>query len=538
MPHTYPDKAVDAYDTSPYTGVTIKMRSGNGTPPAIWFEVLTKENQPTSVGGTATNSSIDLYNTRGQILYPLWTPNAISTTYQTVTVPFGTLVPRWVPAGSGCPAPGTGVPKCQAPAYNPSDVLGIQISFYRDAGFPTPPGSVAGTYDLWIDDVTFIRDDSGLQSLTGFPLSNPGSMGACKLPTVPSANAKYLVSAYNQWKASFVSGSKVIRPENGSDTTSEAIAAGMLIAVNMNDKTLFDSLYATWKSNLTAGSTLMNWCLPAGSGSCAATGGSDTSADEDAAFALLQAGNVFGGSSYKSDALVMIADIWSKDIDSATKLPKGGSNYSSPTGSSGAAITNPSYFAPVNYAAFKAAGDSNDWQSVINAVYTAINGSLSGSNGLLPGWCGNTCTVAVSNGASTDLYYQYDAHRIPMRIGLDYCFNGTAAAKIYASKITGFFANNAGVNGTGRIFDIYQLTGTAATGAAAKSASIIGGAGVAAMADGANQTFINDAYQTVFDLATRGTLEPVDATGKSPYSYRNATNGMLALLIMTGNFSH
>ena len=32
--------------------------------------------------------------------------------------------------------------------------------------------------------------------------------------------------------------------------------------------------------------------------------------------------------------------------------------------------------------------------------------------------------------------YQYDSHRIPWRIGLDYCWNGTAAAKTYLDKIS------------------------------------------------------------------------------------------------------
>jgi hypothetical protein len=57
------------------------------------------------------------------------------------------------------------------------------------------------------------------------------------------------------------------------------------------------------------------------------------------------------------------------------------------------------------------------------------------------------------------------------------------------------------------------------------------------MASG-NQTYLNDAYQEVFDAITRGTMAPVDAAGKTPYSYYNGTVGLLTALIMTGNFSH
>ena len=41
------------------------------------------------------------------------------------------------------------------------------------------------------------------------------------------------------------------------------------------------------------------------------------------------------------------------------------------------------------------------------------------------------------------MIYQYDSHRIPWRIGLDYCWNGTAAAKTYLDKISGFFSGKA-----------------------------------------------------------------------------------------------
>jgi hypothetical protein len=56
-------------------------------------------------------------------------------------------------------------------------------------------------------------------------------------------------------------------------------------------------------------------------------------------------------------------------------------------------------------------------------------------------------------------------------------------------------------------------------------------AGVAAMSDNTAAAFLNDAYQTTFDLLTRGPM----ATDGS-YTYVNATVGMVSLLTMTGNF--
>ena len=57
------------------------------------------------------------------------------------------------------------------------------------------------------------------------------------------------------------------------------------------------------------------------------------------------------------------------------------------------------------------------------------------------------------------------------------------------------------------------------------------------MASG-NQAFVNDAYQLVFDMITRGVMSVPDASGKTGYSYFNATVGLLTALMMTGAFPH
>jgi endo-1,4-beta-D-glucanase Y len=529
------------------------MKSGSGALPPVFFELLTKDNQPTSSGGSLDSStsgpdnSIGLYNTRGWMINKPWVSSEGSTTWQTYTVPFGQLIPRHLCDAKTC---GSSATVCQPPAFNPKNVLGLQFSFYsEEKGWPTGVGT-PGSFDIWVDDIAFTTGDVAVQTLSGFPAATKYDMGSCKLPTGPSANPAYLVPAYNQWKSTFVKSGKVVRPENQNDTVSEGIAYGMLISANMHDQTTFDSLYGTWTANATAG-TLMTWCLGSGGGgsgtACNAQGGgSATDADEDAAFALLQADKIFGGGTYKSDALKMIADIYSKDIDSSSNLPKGGSNYGSGD------PTNPSYFAPAYYAAFKAAGDSNPWDSVITAVYTSISSLMStNSNGLFSAWCSNGCSQSSTNKGGSDqndLLFQYDSHRIPLRLGLDVCFGGAHAsdAKTYVGKTTSFFATNAnaGKNGVSRIFDVYdpKTSNVPSSGMTPgnNSASVIGAAAVGAIADGTNTQFIEDAYQATFDIVSRGSLDTTDtsAGAKTAYSYYNATVGMLALLIMTGNFSH
>jgi endo-1,4-beta-D-glucanase Y len=547
MPTSSQTQFAKPYDVSAHKGISFKIKSGSGTPSAIYFGFKTRETSPMAEGGTLSDAavgssnpdtSIGLRNNRGQILVSPWTSPSISTSWQTITIPFSTLISRWVPAAgssNACPPPTTaGVAKCQAPKFNPANVLALEFGVFPDPGFPKP--ATVGTYDVWVDDVQFVDDDTaGIATTSGFPLSGAGSPGPmCTKPNGydgKPVDGKYLVSAYNQWKATFVQGGKVIRPENGNDTVSEGIAYGMLLAVNFNDKTTFDSLYSYWKSHKAAGGTpgLMTWCITnGGSNNCSSSGGSATDADEDAAFALLQAGKVFGTASYTTDAKSMISDIWANDIDTANNLPKGGNQY---------ARINPSYFAPAYYRVFAQQDSGHAWGTVADKTLSTING-IAGSYGLLPAWCNSGCTGP--DGSGNDILYQYDSHRIPMRVGLDYCWNGTAAAKTYVDKVTSFFATNAqaGKDGIGRISDLYNTSGSAASGSAPNSASIIGTAAVGAMASGTQKAFLDDAYQAVFDMSTRGTMAPPDSTGKTPYSYYNATVGLLTLLMMTGNFSH
>jgi len=137
------------------------MKAGSGIQQAVYFEMLTQETLSSSQGGLLgaegnySDIAVGLHNNRGQLLNPPWTPNAISSSYQTFTVPFGTLVPRWVPLTSAGPyhsvCPTSGTPKCQAPAFNPRDVLAFQISIYQDEDFPRPVGS---TLELMISGST------------------------------------------------------------------------------------------------------------------------------------------------------------------------------------------------------------------------------------------------------------------------------------------------------------------------------------------------------------------------------------------------
>jgi endo-1,4-beta-D-glucanase Y len=303
----------------------------------------------------------------------------------------------------------------------------------------------------------------------------------------------------------------------------------------MNDKALFDGLWTYWKSMADSSAPdgpLMKWNSTGGVGTA-------TDADEDAAFAMLQASKKWAGmGSYAADAQNLMHAVLAHDMSGS--YIKGGSMYGATD------VTNPSYFAPAWYREFAKAdaGNASAWNALAGGAYSLLNAiGSSSANGLYPAWCtGGSCSAPATNKGSAvpgeDVIYQYDAHRIPWRIGTDYCWNSTAEAKTYLTgKIIKFFATNAnaGLNGIGRIADKYTPSNGNAASPVVNSASIIGTAAVGAMSDPQFKTFLDDGYQLVFDLLNRATLgDPKDGT-KSAYSYYNGTVGMLTLLTMTGN---
>ncbi len=528
-----------AFDLTAYDGIQFDLKGASGAQP-MYFEMLTKETQPTTLGGSlaaTANDTIALNNNRGYYLSGAGanvtnTSTAIPTATTTVYVPFALLIPRHFPAPSGC---GTDV--CQEPAFAPADALGFQFSAYPDMN------NTNGSYNLTIDNVSLYTGDNGLNPASptaASPTFNDGATGfaSCKsaIPTFAggkTAAGKYLQAAYANWKGRFVSGSpgssrKVIRPENGNDVVSEGIGYGMLLAVYFNDEALFDDLWTYETANRTAG-TLMTWNNTGGAGSA-------TDADEDMAFALIEAGKKWG-KTYAGTAATMITDIATHDIDFTANIPKGGSNYTSVN------PTNPSYFAPAYYRIFAGVDAAHAWASLADHTISVIAtlASSVGSHGLVPAWCGSNCTTASSNTGSqnpaTDVIYQYDAHRVPWRIGVDYCWNGTAAAKSYLTTISAFFNGLYTTDGIDGIYDLYSLNGGADTGAMAEpnSMSIVGTAAVGAMAGGA-AGFAAAGWQFVLDGGNRATLDVSSMPTASSYSYYNATVGLLTALTLSGNF--
>jgi len=372
-------------------------------------------------------------------------------------------------------------------------------------------------------------------------------------------------AAYAKWKNDLVTtsnaggymrvqrtatdGIDACRPLNS--TVSEGIGYGMLLAVYMNDQTLFDNLWLYEQQNLDQNG-LMNWA-PDGSGnSC---GGAATDADEDMAFALLMADRQWGGQgmlkqSYMQTAITQITNIWDWEIFDWNWLRAGDGNWATN------ANINISYLAPAYYRAFAQAdpstcpqgttiaqastakwGDAGNqycdrWWGVLDQAYLTIADSLNSANGnsgngVVPAWCNDSNGAPCTSASGEPFNYQYDACRTPFRIGLDWCWNSEPRAQSYLGQISGFF------NGIGaaNIVDGYALNGApqAATtlpdGGVPLAAPFVGPAGVGAMSSGTYQQFLNDTYTLVAsdELFVGG-------------EYYASSWTVMSLLMMTGSF--
>jgi endo-1,4-beta-D-glucanase Y len=357
-----------------------------------------------------------------------------------------------------------------------------------------------------------------------------------QLCTYPKYHNSDVVAAYQRWKTDTVTATgagnhlRVQRPEdtgvNTLSTVSEGIGYGMVIAVYMNDQTLFDGLWQ-YEQLWLGMNGLMDWRIAANGTDRLGTGAA-TDADEDMAWALLMADRQWGGSGTLGDTYLNIAKkqiglIYTNEIYMA-KLVKPGDTWGDWT------TVNASYFAPAYYRAFATASGNSGWNDVVKTSYDTLANTLNtangnSNNGLVPAWAtsdGVPNAAVFMNMPAAPTNYQYDSCRTPFRIGLDYCMNSEMRAQLYVSKTSQFFSGIGAKN----IVDGYQLNGTPEPqSTSGQSAAFVGPAAVGAMSFASYLGFIQDAYDAV---ATQNLL----VGGK----YYDESWTVLSLLMLTGNF--
>ncbi len=213
---------------------------------------------------------------------------------------------------------------------------------------------------------------------------------------------------------------RVIRRDQGGDTVSEGQAYGMLLAVAMDDKARFDSIWGWTRSHLQQPDGLLasRW---AGGHVVSARPAAD--ADLDAAQALVLASERFGPSSYRGQGVAIARDV----LGSETAAPASpGSTLALVAGSwaRDPVVVNPSYFSPRAYADLARADRDPRWSVLASSSRTIVSQLIAGGRSLPPDWAttaGSATGTARAIGspgnpfASVQPTSSFDAVRVAIR---------------------------------------------------------------------------------------------------------------------------
>jgi hypothetical protein len=490
-------------DATAYDGVSLVV-SGNLGGGTLSLQAQTNNDYPinvTSQKGACAGDWASCANNESTI--------AVTTTPALVEVP-------WAQFTGGEPS-----------AMEPNELLGLQwqvecnsttscavdltlgaVRFYTATAGTGGAANTGGMSGAGIAGTGGAGVSGGAPSQGGNPTAGGGSGGVSQLhgctANIPTAT---LNSEYTNWRSAYLvdCGDGRARVHNGSpgsvssDSTSEGIGYGMLLAVGFDDRAAFDQLWSYYTSYRDTNG-LMNWSISACTATISGTG-SGSDADLDAAMALVQADRRWGG--YAADAQALIDAIHAYET-----LPCGAITVLKPGDAWGDCIgntLNPSYFAPGYYRAFadyQAADTAKAqfWNTFANDSMTLLlQYQTQVQNALMSEWASATGTVA-------DQTYGVNACRSPWRVVVDYTWWGTADALTFLSKVSGYVDAQGGVAAVP--FD--------------KNSAFLGPLALSGVA-----TNKCDSYYTSWMSGVQ-----------SDNAYFQSTLRVLSLLVMAGRFAH
>lgn len=344
--------------------------------------------------------------------------------------------------------------------------------------------------------------------------------------TIEYADTDMIKSHYTKWKKAWYNSSNgwIYAPEGTGSTVSEAIAYGMLIAVYMDDQTMFDKVYGVWTANGGNGGG-MNWRIGEGGGT-----GSATDADVDAALALVMASKQWNKDSYLSDAKKIISWIGTNDINGGHVKP--GNQWND--------AFNPSYGTLANFELFKSVDASGPWSNVLSTTASDLKACQNASTGLVPDWCDwsshqptkTSASVAQSEAAG----FFDDAARTPWRMAWAYYWYGNSDAQAFNKKVSDWLIPTthtaSGVNSGYYVDGEPELS----TKRRFVSSTFSGGLGLAtsSVEGDAAKAYLGTVYKALSTLTSCETAQGC-GEGVTGEKYYPATLNLLYLLIMTGN---
>jgi endo-1,4-beta-D-glucanase Y len=337
----------------------------------------------------------------------------------------------------------------------------------------------------------------------------------------------------NKWLRQGCGGYYVDADIGGATTVSEAHGYGMIIAAYMagaepDAQAIFDGMFDHYRDHPSNGDArLMAWYQDT---SCNSANGLNSAADGDLdiAYALLLADKQWGSSGavdYAFEADRILDGIWQSETGD-------GYIHLGDWVSSGDAFdaTRSSDFMPSHLASFEAALGNGNFGGVRDASYSIID-SVQTANAPTSGLVPDFILSAASGPypaypgfleGDYDGEYNFNACRVPWRVGVDAVINGDSRAATIVDRMTSWARSNTGDSASG-IRAGYWLDGDMLPNRDYVHLAYMAPFGVAAMTSADNQNWLNQIWNQV-------------VTYQGNDTYYGDTIAMIDLIIMSGNY--
>lgn len=277
----------------------------------------------------------------------------------------------------------------------------------------------------------FAKGQINTPSTAKVPFGSNTSYSYGIMPTnLPSGGqyggAQDAATEYEQWKSTYVENCGTdaarVKFDTESQTVSEGIAYGLLLAAYAADKDLFDRLWQYYVNHMNSNG-VMNWKIDGCNSATGFNGAAD--AEVDAAMALIVAETQWPDATspfdYEAEAKTLIGNVKDYEIHPTYNHLINGDGWGFTNNS-----RNPGYQAPAYYKVWGELipTEKTFWATtVVDASYVLINNNVS-SAGLVSDWSNHT-------GSPTNTTFGYESCRSPWRMATDVIWwNDTDAATI------------------------------------------------------------------------------------------------------------
>lgn len=353
-----------------------------------------------------------------------------------------------------------------------------------------------------------------------------------------------LRAAYDRWKSNYLTKTSeghyrvTIGRAANAPTISEGQGYGMVIVALMagydtEAKTIFDGLWGFFDHHRSpSDSRLMAWKVNLHQPD-KSDGNSAFDGDADIAYGLLLAHCQWGstqdnGINYLAEAKQVLSGILEREVGTVSRLPMLG-NWLPPDGTPHNQYTlRTSDCMPAHFRVFGQFTGNPVWEQVITAcqkVVTAFQENGGHETGLLPDFLvvqtDATLRPVPPNFLESewDGCYNYNAGRLPWRLGTDALLNGDSVSAAQVKKMATWVLTQSSGN-PHNIKPGYNLDGSPIPSRKYISTFFVAPFGVAAMVAG-QQEWLNAIY---------------DAVRSETQGYYADTVTLLCLMIMTGNY--